>query len=341
MGNNFYIKRDIQNITKIGKYLENLPEFCRNYMLDIESYTSSLTRLGYITDLSIFFEFISKYKFRKDMKLITYSDIEKITLSDLTSYLSYISYYTKDGKNYKNSEKGKARKLASIRSFFKNLYQKDLISSDIASKITMPKIHQKEIIRLEPDEVAKMLNSIENPTTQNKTKNQNKLRFRDLAMLSLFLSTGIRLSECVGLNVEDFDFDNNAFKITRKGGNQTVLYFPEEIKEALQKWLETREIMGPEKKENAFFISLRLTRISNREVQKLVHKYSSQINPLKSISPHKLRSTFGTNLYRETGDIYMVADFLGHKDINTTKKHYAAISEDMRRNVANIVKLRK
>lgn len=72
----------------------------------------------------------------------------------------------------------------------------------------------------------------------------------------------------------------------------------------------------------------------------LVEKYSSIVSPLKKITPHKLRSTFGTTLYRETQDIYMVADILGHKDINTTKKHYAAISDEIRRKAANVIKLR-
>ena len=83
-----------------------------------------------------------------------------------------------------------------------------------------------------------------------------------------------------------------------------------------------------------------MKRISIRAVENLVQKYSKIVTPLKKISPHKLRSTYGTQLYRETQDIYVVADVLGHKDVNTTKKHYAAISEDIRRSVAGKVKLR-
>ena len=82
-------------------------------------------------------------------------------------------------------------------------------------------------------------------------------------------------------------------------------------------------------------------RISVRAVELLDKKYSSLVTTMKKITPHKLRSTYGTSLYRETGDIYLVADVLGHKDVNTTKKHYAAIEEDRRRKAANIVKLRK
>ena len=201
-------------------------------------------------------------------------------------------------------------------------------------------MHQKEIIRLETDEVVKILQNAENHEVglkhqQNYNKNTS---VRDLAMLSLFLGTGIRISECVGLNVEDIDFANNAFKITRKGGNQVVLYFSDEVKQALQNWMDYRETLNADT--NALFLSLQKKRICTRAVQNLVKKYSLTVNPLKKITPHKLRSTYGTNLYRETKDIYIVADLLGHKDVNTTKRHYAAISEDIRRSAANKVKLR-
>ena len=91
----------------------------------------------------------------------------------------------------------------------------------------------------------------------------------------------------------------------------------------------------------ALFLSLQYRRITVRAVENLVKKYAKIVTPLKKITPHKLRSTYGTELYRETGDIYIVADVLGHRDVNTTRKHYAAISEDHRRAVADAVKLHK
>lgn len=343
MKNNYFLERDQLNTKKIAKYLDSLPEFALQYFLELENYTSSLTRLNYAMDLSVFFDFICRYKFGLSANEIAFSHIEKITSTDISSFLSYLSFYTINGKNYKNNEKGKARKLASIRSIFKWLYKKDYIKSDVASKVDTPKIHEKEIVRLEVEEVAKLLNLTETAddmTNSQKSFNKHTAE-RDTAMLSLFLSTGIRVSECVGLDLDDFDFENNAFKITRKGGNQTVLYFSQEMKIALQNWLKIREEKNLPEEETAMFISLQNKRIGVRAVEKLVKKYAKIISPLKKISPHKLRSTFGTNLYRETHDIYIVADVLGHKDINTTKKHYAAVSEDLRKNVANIIKLRE
>lgn len=342
MSSNYFLDRDKNNIEKLSRYLESLPKFCYNYFLDLEPYTSTLSRLNYAMDLRVFFDFLAKYKFMCKPTDITEELLNKVTSQDITSYLSYLSYYTFNGKNCKNGEKGKARKLSSIRSLFKYLFNKEKISSNVASKVATPKIHSKDILRLEVDEVGRLINQAENPSLLTKQQQgfNKHTQERDVAMLTLFLGTGIRVSECVGLNVEDIDFDNNAFKITRKGGNQVILYFGEEVKEALLKWLEVRNQKKLPESEKALFVSLQNRRITVRAVENLVKKYSRAVTPLKKISPHKLRSTYGTNLYRETGDIYIVADVLGHKDVNTTRKHYAAISEDKRRSVADIVKLR-
>lgn len=104
--------------------------------------------------------------------------------------------------------------------------------------------------------------------------------------------------------------------------------------------LERERIQAAPGHEDALFLSLQKTRLTVRAVENLVEKYAKIAVPLKKISPHKLRSTYGTNLYRETGDIYLVADVLGHKDVNTTRKHYAAVSEDRRRLAAKVIKLR-
>ena len=169
-----------------------------------------------------------------------------------------------------------------------------------------------------------------------------KTKNRDLAILTLLLGTGIRVSECVGLNLTDVDFKNNGITVTRKGGSQMVVYFGEEVEKALRNYLETyRKAVTPlAGYENALFLSTQRRRIGVQAVENMVKKYASQITN-KRITPHKLRSTYGTALYKETGDIYLVADVLGHKDVNTTKKHYAAIDEDRRRSAANVVKLRE
>ena len=338
---NYFLKRDLQNRLKMAKYTEKLPDYCLDYFIGIENNTSSLTRYNYSMDLYVFFYYLSNFVIKKSTQNITLDDLNLLKARDIEQYLSYLTYYEMDEKQYKNDEKGKARKLASLRSFFKYLFNHDLIESNIVSKINTTKLHNKEIIRLEKNEVSKLMNAIENPEDFSiRQKNYNKNTFeRDNAIITLFLGTGIRISELVGLNIENFDFEQNAFLVTRKGGNQTVLYFSNEVAMALKTWLEKRASLNLPITEKAMFISLQNKRISIRAVENLVKKFALIASPLKKISPHKLRSTFGTNLYKETKDIYIVADVLGHKDVNTTKKHYAAISEDMRKNIANIIKI--
>jgi len=340
-GKSFFEDRDISNIKKMGNYLSQLPEFCYDFFIGIENYTSTLTRLNYAMDLNVFFTYLAEYIVKKEIQTISLDDIDKLKSNHIEQYLSYLSYYEVDGKTFKNSERGKARKLAAVRSMFKYLFNHDRITADVASKIATPKIHTKEIIRLETDEMYRMLDAPQNNTFSKRQKNYNlNTRERDNAIITLFLGTGIRVSECVGLNVDDIDFSQNALKVTRKGGNQTILYFPEDVAIALKEWLKKRQTLPLDDDEKGLFISLQNKRISVRAVEKLVKKFAQESSPLKKISPHKLRSTFGTNLYRETKDIYIVADILGHRDVNTTKKHYAAISEDMRKNVAKRVKLK-
>ena len=208
----------------------------------------------------------------------------------------------------------------------------------------MPKLHQKEIIRLDVDEVAILLDQVENGSklTNKQQRFHAQTKRRDLALLTLLLGTGIRVSECVGLNIQDVDFKNNGIKIRRKGGYEAILYFGDEVEKALLDYLKEREKIIPVTgNEDALFLSLQKKRMSVRSVENLVKKYSKLVTPLKKITPHKLRSTYGTSLYRETGDIYLVADVLGHKDVNTTKKHYAALDDERRRSAAHAVRLRE
>lgn len=330
-------------------FTNQLPYFCNEYFNGIDMRTSVLTKLNYARDLAIFFDFLLKkipFLTSKSIETLNLKDLDRLESSDIEYFLRYLSYYTYNGKYYKNAEKAKARKLSSVRSLFKYFYNKDKLSRDIASKVSTPKLHEKPIIRLDDEEVETMLDSVE---SANKFGNSFQdaynlnTRDRDIAIISLLLATGIRVSELVGLNTDDIDYAKRSFRVTRKGGNISILYYPEEIDDCLDNnlvWRKNR-LLDRYDEEPALFISLQNKRIGVRAVEKLVKKFSSIANPLKSVSPHKLRSTFGTALYRETKDIYVVAEVLGHKDVNTTKKHYAATSEEIKRLASEKVKLRK
>ena len=219
-----------------------------------------------------------------------------------------------------------------------------MIKNNPAALVPMPKKHAKEIIRLEPNEVAILLDQVEDGTklTKKELEYHKKTKNRDVALLTLLLGTGIRVSECVGLDIQDVNFDVDGIKIRRKGGYEAVVYFGTEVETALLDYLEEREHMIPEQgHENALFLSLQNRRMAVRSVENLVRKYASRVTTLKKITPHKLRSTYGTTLYQESGDIYLVADVLGHKDVNTTRKHYAAQDDERRRSAAQMVHLRE
>ncbi len=336
-----------KNILRLREFCRNLPPFCEEYFLGTAQTISSRTQLAYAFDLKVFFEFIHQHK--KGYENIDITDYElsildAITRKDILHFLEYLSFYEKDGKEFTNDERGKARKLSTLKSFYRYYYRNELIKTNPAALVDMPKIHEKEIIRLDINEVVELLDMVENgdKLTKGEKRYYEKNSLRDYTILTVMLGTGIRVSECVGLNLKDLDVEENRFKVRRKGGNESIIYYGEEVAAALERYLIQREHEIPcEGSEDALFLSIQKKRMSVRAMENMVTKYTEKLNCLKRITPHKLRSTFGTNLYRETQDIYMVADFLGHRDVNTTRKHYASISDDKRRTAIRKFKLRE
>ena len=336
-----------QNILKMREVIETLPSFCRTYFLGIQEQTSARTRLAYAYDLRVFFEYLHNVNpvcGKMEITEFQLDILEQITREDIEEYLNYISYYVKDDKEITNDERGKARKLSALRSLYNYFYQGEKITKNPTALVRTPKLHEKEIIRLEPNEVATLLDQVEagEKLTPKEQVYHEKTKIRDVALLTLLLGTGIRVSECVGIDLKDLDFEVNGIRILRKGGKEAIVYFGDEVEDALLDYLDERDHMIPcTGHEEALFLSLQMKRLSVRSVEKLVKKYASRVTTLKKITPHKLRSTYGTSLYQETGDIYLVADVLGHKDVNTTRKHYSAQSDMRKRRAANIVKLRE
>ena len=342
----YYEDVNKKNEVKLRKMLSGLPPFCKQFFIGIEPTTSSRTRIAYAYDIGCFFDYIHENNpvyAKMEITQFPLAMLDEITPMDIEEYLSYLKYYEKDGEEHTNEERGIKRKLASLRTFYRYFYKNELIQTDPAVKVDMPKIHEKNITRLDIDEVAKLLDEVESGESLTKRQKQyhEKTKSRDLAMMTLLLGTGIRVSECVGLDIDDVDFKNNGIKIHRKGGAEVIVYFGEEVRNALLEYMvERQKITAEDGSTNALFLSLQNKRISVRSVENLVKKYAKLVTSLKHITPHKLRSTYGTSLYRETGDIYLVADVLGHKDVNTTRKHYAALDDDRRRSAAKYVKLR-
>lgn len=344
----YHEQEDIENTKRIRGILKELPPFCTDFFRGIEPRTSARTRLAYAYDLKTFFDFLKQANPElktKELRDFPLSLLDEIKLMDLEEYMEYLKCYsTEKREDLMNTERGIMRKVSTVKSFYNYFYRTERIQNNPASLLQLPKIHEKEIIRLDVDEVARFLDEVEDGEclTEKQKAYHAKTKLRDLAMMTLLLGTGLRVSECVGLNINDVDFRNGGLRIHRKGGKEVIVYFGAEVEYALQDYLGEREHIVPEEgSEEALFLSMQRKRINVRSVEKMVKKYAQLVTPLKKITPHKLRSTYGTNLYRETGDIYLVADVLGHSDVNTTKKHYAALEDERRRSARNKVQLRE
>ena len=344
----YHEQTDVENTLRLRDVLKTLPPFCRDFFRAIEPRTTTKTRISYAYDIRIFFQFLLEQNpsFRDwSIDAFTVDVLDQLTAVDLEEYEEYLKVYQAGDKTETNGERGLKRKMSSLRSFYAYYFKREMIHTNPTVLVDVPKIHQKSIIRLEADEVALLLDYIEHggdDLTGQKKVYYEKNKDRDLALVTLLLGTGVRVSECVGLDIEDVDFKNNGIKVTRKGGNEMVVYFGPEVEKALKNYLEVRKNIIPvEGHEHALFYSTQRKRIGVQAVDNLVKKYARQVTTTKKITPHKLRSTYGTALYQETGDIYLVADVLGHKDVNTTKKHYAALDDSRRRQAATAVKLRE
>ncbi len=347
----YFDERNDKTLAAIEDILDTLPDFARQFNVGIAMRTMPLTRLGYLRDIRVFCDYLTKKRFKtKQPTELTLADLDSLSPTDIEAFIDYLSSYTIDGKHYSCKDHAKERKVSALRAMFKYFYKKEKLSGDIMTKVDTPKVHAKPIIRLDVNEVVDLLDEAESgERLSGRQKNFHELTaIRDEAMLSLFLGTGIRISECVGLNRRDINFEDNSFVVTRKGGNTTILYFSEEVADALKRYVDWLDTQIAEKtafgaritNRDALFISIKGTRMTPRAVELMVKKYAKIIAPFKRITPHKLRSTYGTNLYHETHDIFVVADVLGHRDVNTTRKHYAAMSDDIRRDAVNKIKLR-
>lgn len=347
----YYEQQTMENTRRLRELIKELPPYAADFFRGIEPTTSARTRIGYAYDIKIFYRFlVQNNPCFKDKKIeeIMLSDLENLTAQDMDEFLEYLKLYeTENGEIHKNEERGRHRKMSSLRKYFNFFNKRQMLKNNPAILVDMPKIHEKEIIRLDPDEVAKLLDLVEKGG-ENLTKMQKvyyeKNKYRNLAIFTLLLGTGIRISECVGLNIHDLDFKNDRIKIIRKGGKEDFVYFGDEVHDALLKFLEEeRNHMEAklDRDKDALFLSSQKKRMSVRSIEVMVSDYAKQITTIKHITPHKLRSTYGTTLYRETSDIYLVAEVLGHNDVNTTKKHYAALDEDLKRRASRVVRLRE
>ena len=339
--------RDEKNnrvMEKINDITVDLPMFVRRFANEylITKNKAPRTVLGYVGDIKVFFEYLEKSQGIPVMK-IKIETLGSLTADDIQDYLMYLMRYNrKDPNNSKvikesNQAPARARKLSSLRALYRYLIAHGHLEKNVAELVDMPKIEEKAIVYLEKEEVREVLQGAEtgDALTQTQYKFAKGQQMRDVAILTLLLHTGMRVSELVGIDLQDIDWGEKRIRIFRKGRKEQYVYFNEPVREALQDYIDHERKVSAEDL-NALFISRKGQRISVRAVERLVKKYTASTVPTKRITPHKLRSTFATNLYEETGDIYVTSDALGHSSLETVKK-YTNLHDERRRRAAEAI----
>ena len=235
----------IENTVKLREFLRELPPYVKEYFRAKETTTSDKTRLSYAYDLRVFFRFLKETNpalSDKPLSEISLSDLSMLKPVDFEEFEEYLkAYRTPDQRIETNSRIGIARKMSCLRSFYDYLCKRELLTTNPVRLVDMPKIKEKAIIQLDTDEVAALLDYMENygnDLTGVKLFHYQKQKYRDIAIVTLLLGTGVRVSELVGLNIQDVDFKNNGIRIIRKGGNEMIVYFGEEVERALTDYLE-------------------------------------------------------------------------------------------------------
>lgn len=344
----YYKSKKKNQLLKYRELLTQLPTFTVEFLHSKELGTQTSTLISYAYDLLTFYRFLiaSNPSFKnKEITSFTIKDVSNLVSEDIVEFQRYLEL-NEDGERHENGKRAIARKMSPLRGLFQYLHEHEYIEKNPMTLVKLPKLKKdKNIIRMNNYEVNAILQAIEfgnEQMTARQRKYCEKTKKRDLAILTLMLGTGIRVSECAGLDITDFDFKENSFVIVRKGGGQDVLYFGDDVAVVLKDYIEERKLIIPEDNhEKAFFYSLQNKRISVDAIENLVKKYAKMVVPNKKITPHKLRSTYGTALYKETGDIRLVADVLGHENINTTIDYYAAIEDEHKRRAAKALKVRR
>jgi tyrosine recombinase XerC len=210
------------------------------------------------------------------------------------------------------SKSSAARKLAAIRSFFEFCLRKKWIENNPAKAVSTPRLEQHVPAFLSEEEMIRLLAV---PPTDD------ALGLRDKAVLELFYATGIRVSELVGINLEDLSLEDKMIRVRGKGKKERMVPFGRKAAESLGAYLSVRSTLPLNLGETAFFLNYRGTRISPRSVQRFVHKYFQQVALRRNISPHALRHSFATHLLNRGADLRVIQEFLGHESLATTQKY--------------------
>ena len=307
----------------IENKLSEYPNYLTGFYYSMYEKTYN-TKYSYVCSVIRFLNFLKNKNLNIDNGNI-FINLKKSTIEE---YLLSIDHKKINDKVVEISKSHQARELFAIKNFFEYLVDEEIIDNNPCNKIEIPK-EKKEtnIIALTPDEVAVIKKNICSGVGNKKAvSKQRKWKERDYAIIQFGLHTGCRVSAISEINIEDINFEKQLVKVTEKGRVERSILLDQSTIDAIKSWLPLREkLLNGYPKTNALFISNRRKRIEPVAINKIIKKYSYNID--KKITPHKMRSTYATNLYNITGDIYIVSNKLGHKSVNTTKR-YARPSEE-------------
>lgn len=332
----------------LTKILTKLPDYVFDYIEVAYDGESVNTQIGYSIDIKTFFEYLIKFKFRDvSTEDITTDMLNEVTLRDLNGFKAYLKEYESEyisalGRVVKrtrtNNEYGINRKLSGVRGLFLYLYKNDYLDHNITDKLDFKKLHQKMKRPLATKDVMSLIDVIYNG--ENYFEGRNKASYlnrkqRDIALFTAYLGTGCRVSEIVNLNITDIDFESSSFIITRKGGDRQEIFMPIQVENEMLKYVEERLADEGTKDTDPLFISRNRKRILPQTVEKNLKTYcrAAGITDPDKMHPHALRRTFACNLIADGVDIKMVAELMGHKNIEVTHRYYTQYASERRKQV--------
>lgn len=344
-------EKEQEIFNKCSKLEDNLPRFMNGYFIYLRSSVLPMTRLAYLQDITFFCDYLVESAMFEvqTIKDLTAFDFEKIRAKDINVFIDYARRYEKDKNDgvyiYENHNRSLARKKTSLSMLFKYLFRDEILSKNITDgldPIKVAKPAETEIKALTDEEVRTMLRAVE--TGEGMTKKQleyfEKTKKRDKAILLLFLTYGLRISELQQLNVDSFNFDRQEFKIYRKRGKESIMPMNISCDIAIHEYLDMErknddELLDEHK--NALFLSLQGKRMTERQIRELVKKYTAialKTTQKNGYSPHKLRATAATSLIGRGEDIFDVQLLLDHENVTTTQL-YAKHKENVKKRLIN------
>ena len=323
------LERDKKIEDKISLLIKSQPVTIKEYANSFGNKTSATKKL-YISRAISFVNYLNT---EYDLDFNDISSLKRLNYSHISSYMNYIKTHTPDGTYIVKEAGSCAAEFYAMKHFCKYLNLCRYIDYNPCDDIEVPKDKkQHEIISLTPEEIDVIKYNICNGVGTDRAKSfQDKWKSRDLCIVMLGIVTGLRISAISNIDVSDIDFENKILRTIEKGNFERTIYLSDKIIEIINDWLKDRDRILNGYNCNALFISNQKKRVSLTTIRTLLKKYTYNIQ--KHITPHKLRSTAATNLYEKTGDIYLVADVLGHHNIQNTRR-YAKVSDCKRKYAA-------